>query len=320
LDAPRSLEIFEQVIADLQQLYSIRAKNLVCDAHPGYASSRWAAKQRLPLRRVYHHPAHASALAFEGGLDKTWLCFTWDGVGLGEDDMLWGGETLHGKPGAWRRVASFKPFRLPGGERAGREPWRSAAALCWESDLDWHSSKRDAVLLKNAWQHGLNAPATTAAGRLFDAASSLLGLIDTASYEGQGPMLLEAAASEDGTQGETAAIELPLHKDMNGLLVADWTPLLHALRCEQVPVPQSALQFHQSLANCIVAQAQRIRTNISFDAVGLTGGVFQNKLLAELALQQLAAAGFEAHLPQQAPCNDGGLALGQLIEAIHQHG
>ena len=81
LDAPRSLEIFEQVIADLQQLYGVKAQAIVCDAHPGYASSRWAAKQGLPLYRVHHHHAHASALAFEGGLDKTWLTFTWDGVG-----------------------------------------------------------------------------------------------------------------------------------------------------------------------------------------------------------------------------------------------
>ena len=315
LDAPRSLEIFEQVIADLQQLYGVTAQALVCDAHPGYASSRWAAKQGLPLRRVQHHYAHASALAFEGGLDRTWLCFTWDGIGLGEDGALWGGEALFGMPGAWKRAASFKPFHLPGGERAGREPWRSAAALCWESGLAWSSSSRDAVLLKSAWQQGLNAPATTAAGRLFDAASSLLGLIDSASYEGQGPMLLEAAANHDGVQGVAEAIELPLHEDKNGLLIADWTPLLHALRRDEVPVAQRAMQFHLSLALCIVAKAKRIHAHTPFDAVGLTGGVFQNKLLAELAMQQLSAAGFEAYLPQQAPCNDGGLALGQIIEA-----
>jgi hydrogenase maturation protein HypF len=315
LDAPRSLEIFEQVIEDLQQLYGVTAKSLVSDAHPGYASSRWAAKQGLPLRRVQHHHAHASALAFEGGLEKTWLAFTWDGIGYGEDSTLWGGETMLGKPGTWKRIASFKPFRLPGGEHAGREPWRSAAALCWESGLDWSSAARDAVLLKNAWQYGMNTPVTSAVGRLFDAASSLLGLCDCASHEGQGPMLLEAAA-----HGDIEAIELPLNEDKNGLLVADWTPLLHALRCEDVPVPQRAMQFHASLAQCIITIAQRIHAHTPFDAVGLTGGVFQNKLLAELALQQLAAAGFEARLPQQAPCNDGGLALGQLIEAAHQHG
>jgi hydrogenase maturation protein HypF len=315
LGAPRSLEIFEQVIADLQQLYGVAARALVCDAHPGYASSRWAEKQGLPLRRVQHHRAHAAALAFEAGLDKTWLTFTWDGVGLGEDGTLWGGEALHGKPGEWQRVASFKPFRLPGGERAGREPWRSAASLCWESGLGWQSKARDAVLLKSAWQHGLNAPATTAVGRLFDAASSLLGLIDTASHEGQGPMLLEAAATDDGAGGNAEAIELPLHEDENGLLIADWTPLLLALRREEIPVAQRARQFHLSLARCIVSQAKRIQSHIAFDAVGLTGGVFQNKLLAELAMQHLAAAGFEAYLPQQIPCNDGGLAFGQLIEA-----
>lgn len=310
LDAPRSLEIFEQVIADLQQLYGVKAQAIVCDAHPGYASSRWAAKQELPLYRVQHHHAHASTLAFETNLSKRWLVFTWDGVGLGEDDTLWGGEALLGRPGMWKRVASFRPFRLPGGERAGREPWRSAAALCWESGLAWQSNARDAVLLKSAWQHGLNAPVTTAAGRLFDAASSLLGLCDTASYEGQGPMLLEAVS-----QGAAEAIDLPLHEDENGLLVADWTPLSHALRRDEVPVAQRAMQFHLSLAHSIVRQAQRIHAHTSFDAVGLTGGVFQNKLLAELAMQQLGAAGFEVHLPQQVPCNDGGLALGQIIEA-----
>jgi len=351
LDAPRSLEIFEQVIADLQQLYGVTAQALVCDAHPGYASSRWAAKQGLPLRRVQHHRAHASALVFEASLDSTnfnskvrqggnervtqtvqiarqgsseeanavslkkwnWLVFTWDGVGLGEDGTLWGGEALLGRPGTWKRVASFKPFRLPGGERAGREPWRSAAALCWESGLAWQSNARDAVLLKSAWDHGLNAPVTTAAGRLFDAASSLLGLCDTASYEGQGPMLLEAAA-----QGIAEVIDLPLHEDKNGLLIADWTPLLHALRREEVPVAQRGMQFHLSLAHSIVKQAQYIHAHTPFDAVGLTGGVFQNRLLAELAIQQLNAAGFEVYLPQQVPCNDGGLALGQLIEATYQ--
>ncbi|HUW77023.1 MAG TPA: Sua5/YciO/YrdC/YwlC family protein, partial [Gallionella sp.] len=315
LDAPRSLEIFERVIADVQKLYGVAACAIVCDAHPGYASSRWAAKQALPLQRVQHHHAHASALAFEGGQDRTWLTFTWDGVGLGTDDTLWGGEALHGRPGAWQRVASFKSFRLPGGERAGREPWRSAAALCWESGLDWHSSARDAVLLKNAWQLGLNAPVTSAAGRLFDAASSLLGLIDNSSYEGQGPMLLEAVA-----RGDLAATALPMRENQHGLLIVDWTPLLHALRREEMPVAQRAMQFHLSLAQCIVSQARDINARMPFDAVGLTGGVFQNKLLAELALQQLAAAGFDAYLPHQTPCNDGGLAFGQLIEASYRHG
>ena len=310
LNAPRSMDVFEQIIADLQNLYGVTARSVVCDAHPGYASTRWAAQQLLPLQRAYHHHAHASALAFEGGLDKTWLTFTWDGVGLGMGGTLWGGEALHGSPGRWQRAATFKPFRLPGGERASREPWRAAAALCWEAGLDWHSDMRDAVLLKSAWQHGLNASVTTSAGRLFDAAASLLGLCDTASFEGQGPMLLEAAAL-----GSVDVIPLPLYEDANGLLIADWAPLLHALRKNETPVPLRAMQFHLSLAQSIVEQTKRIYLKTPFDAVGLCGGVFQNKLLAELACEKLKTAGFSVHLPELVPCNDGGLALGQLIEA-----
>ncbi|MBA2659369.1 MAG: carbamoyltransferase HypF [Nitrosospira sp.] len=315
LDAPRSLAVFEQVIADLQRLYGVIPQVIVCDAHSGYASSRWAARQGLPLVRVWHHHAHASAVAMEHGPKRTWLMFTWDGAGLGEDGTLWGGEALHGRPGAWRRVARMRPFRLPGGERAGREPWRSGMSLCWESGIDEQPCTVDSALLKKAWKKGLNAPITTAVGRLFDGAASLLGLIDKASYEGQAGMYLESAAA-----GDAEAIDLPLEKDTSGLLTADWKPLIQALLRGDVPVAQRAMQFHMSLARSIVAQAQCIQASTPFDLVGLTGGVFQNKLLAELAVAQLAAAGFDAYLPERIPCNDGGLAFGQLAEAEFAHG
>lgn len=314
LDAVRSMEVFEQVISDLQRLYGVTPQAIVCDAHTGYASRRWAARQSLPLLRVYHHHAHASALAFEHGREKTWLCFTWDGVGLGEDGSLWGGDALHGKPGSWQRVARLRPFRLPGGERAAREPWRSAAAVSWELGLEVTSPVRDMVLLKQAWTYGLNAPQTNAAGRLFDAAAHLLGLIDQASYEGQGGMYLEQIAS-----GHAEAVALPLHQDESGLLTADWQPLVAAMLCGEVAVAQRAMQFHLSLARSIAEQAKQIYAQQPFDAVGLSGGVFQNRLLAELALAELQAAGFDAHLPEQLPCNDGAIALGQLMEG-NTHG
>ena len=124
----------------------------------------------------------------------TWLAFTWDGVGYGEDGTLWGGEAFLGQPGNWQRVATMRSFRLPGGERAGREPWRSAAALCWETNTQWAGIPGDTALLHNAWLKGINAPQTTAVGRLFDAAAALTGVCSTASFEGQGPMHLEALA------------------------------------------------------------------------------------------------------------------------------
>jgi hydrogenase maturation protein HypF len=316
LGSRRSQDTFEQVIADLQRLYGIQARTIACDAHPGYASSRWAADRGLPLRRVQHHRAHASALALEAGLDQHWLTFTWDGAGLGDDGTLWGGEAFLGRPGAWRRVATLRPFRLPGGETAAREPWRSAAALCWESDIPWRATGHDYDgLLWRAWQRGLNAPATSAAGRLFDGAASLLGLCDRASFEGQGPMLLEAAA-----QGKDEAMALPLRANGDGLLILDWKPLLLALLDTERTVAQRAMLFHASLAACVATIAREVRAHAHFDRVGLTGGVFQNRLLAELAVQRLRGAGFEARLARRIPCNDGGLAIGQLVEASLQNG
>jgi hydrogenase maturation protein HypF len=315
LNTPRSIEVFEQVIEDMQQLYDVIPQAIVCDSQRVYTSSHWAARKGLPLIRIWHHHAHAAVVAMEHSHDRTWLTFTWDGVGLGEDHKLWGGEALHGQPGSWRRVASMRPFRLPGGERAGREPWRSGLALCWETGIENQSAISDNTLLKQAWERGLNAPATSAVGRLFDGAASLLGLIEKASYEGQAAMYLENIAV-----GSAEAIELPLNQDTNGLLTADWRPLVKALLQVDVSVAQRAMQFHVSLAHSIVAQALRIHSQVPFDSIGLTGGVFQNKLLAELSVAQLTAAGFDVHLTERLPCNDGGIALGQLVESLYSNG
>jgi hydrogenase maturation protein HypF len=175
--------------------------------------------------------------------------------------------------------------------------------------MDNDSSNGDIKLLKKAWLKGLNSPVTTSVGRLFDGAASLLGLIDTASYEGQSGMYLESAA-----EGEVEPVDLPLEQDDSGLLTADWRPLVPLLLRKDVSVAKRSMQFHLSLAQSIVDQARRIREVAPFDLVGLTGGVFQNQLLAELAVSKLADAGFDAYLPERVPCNDGGIAIGQLIE------
>ena len=137
MDSPRSLDVFEQVANDLQALYGVTASRIACDAHPGYTTHRWAEAQGLPCQAIWHHEAHASAVVAEHGADGDWIVFAWDGVGLGRDGSLWGGEALVGHPGQWRREASLRSFRLPGGDKAGREPWRSAAALLWGHGEDW---------------------------------------------------------------------------------------------------------------------------------------------------------------------------------------
>lgn len=310
LDAPRSLSVFEQVITDLQNLYDVRAQAIVCDAHPVYVSSRWARRTGLPVTPVLHHYAHASALAGEHGDVKNWLVFAWDGVGYGADGTLWGGETLLGSPGHWQRAGSLRPFYLPGGEKAGREPWRSALSLCWEAGLEWKQCPEDPMLAHHAWRRRLNCPQTTSAGRLFDAAAALTGLHYRSSYEGQGPMLLEAACTGDGAQ----AIPLPMTKNRQGFWETDWAPLLPFLMNSKLTVTERADGFHASLAQAMVAQANALREEHGELAVGLTGGVFQNRVLTERALAALRENGFDVRLMHQVPCNDGGISYGQIIE------
>jgi len=311
LGSPRGLDVFGQVIADLQSLYGVHAEAVACDAHPGYASSRWARASGLPVLPVLHHHAHAAQLAAEYPDHVRWLVFTWDGVGYGEDGSLWGGEALLGNPGDWQRVASLRPFRPPGGEQAGRAPWRSALALCWEAGVDWPGAPPDSPLLQHAWRRGLNSPVTSAAGRLFDAAAALTGMLQDASFEGQGPMLLEAAASD----ASASSIAMPLAADDDGIWRGDWAPLLPMLLDAGLPVAERAACFHTSLAQQLVDQACRVREQVGDFTVGLSGGVFQNRLLTGLAMEGLQQAGFEVHMPLQVPVNDGGICLGQMIEA-----
>jgi hydrogenase maturation protein HypF len=312
LDSPRSLQVFAQVIADLQALYNIEARRIVCDAHPHYASTRWSVAQGLPVTRVQHHAAHASALAAEHPEFAHWLVFAWDGVGLGADGDLWGGETLAGGPGAWRRVGSMRPFHIAGGDRVGREPWRSAAALMWETGRSWAPAVDGGGLAAQAWRKRIGTARTSAVGRLFDAAAALTLGADVTSYEGQGPMMLESIASTDAE-----AVTLPLTRDDEGTWRTDWEPLLPVMTDEALSLETRAGIFHESLARALTEQVTALAEAERPQAVGLTGGVFQNRLLVERAITLLAEKGVRAHLPEIVPANDGGLAFGQLIEALH---
>ncbi|MEJ2402412.1 MAG: carbamoyltransferase HypF [Xanthomonadales bacterium] len=318
LDSARSCEIFELTISSLQALYDVTTETIACDLHPGYASTRWAGRQGLPVQRIAHHVAHASALAGEHPDVDDWLVFAWDGVGFGPDGTLWGGEALQGRPGRWTRVASFRPFRLVGGDRAGREPWRSAAALVWAERQAgaevliprFGLTGDEAELAHAAWSRGLNTFETSAVGRLFDAAAALVLGRNVASFEGQGPMELEQAAAAGGE-----AIDLPLTRDEGGVWRSDWGPLLAFLCDAGIPPAMRASGFHETMAAALVAQARRIHAQRPFQAVGLSGGVFQNRRLTERVCERLADAGIAVRLHQDLPANDGGLCFGQVIEA-----
>lgn len=315
MDSPRSLAVFEQVATDLQELYGVQAERIVCDAHSGYTTHRWAKQQSLPVTTIWHHEAHASAVAAEFALPGQWLMFTWDGVGLGEDGTLWGGEGLLGHAGNWRRVCSQRAFRLPGGERAGREPWRSAAALFWEAGLDWANCPDESGLLQASWHAQMNSPVTTAAGRLFDAAAAIICGPHITSFEAQGPMILESLCRE-----ARAPVTIPLQADNDGVLRGDWAELLVRISDDKISKQERAELFHSSMAQLLVDQATAIRNAHNVQQVGLAGGVFQNRVLTELVCSLLHNAGFTVLLPRQLPCNDAAICYGQAAQIAAQNG
>ncbi|HSP01545.1 MAG TPA: carbamoyltransferase HypF, partial [Thioalkalivibrio sp.] len=318
LDSPRSLEVFEQVIGDLCDLYQVTPERLLHDAHPGYGSTRWAKRHAerygLELQPVFHHRAHAAMLAGEYPWVSRWLVFTWDGTGLGEDGTIWGGEALLGVPGQWQRVASLRPFRLPGGEKAGREPWRSAAALAWATGWDWQPVGLDVSLARQAWERHVNAPVSTAVGRVFDACAALCGVMQQTSYEAQAPMIWEALCQ--GAPSLSEVQSLPLEQDATGLWRMDWSPLVALMLDGHRSVAERSHLMHDILAESLVAQAIQLREVHGEFTVGLSGGVFLNRVLVECVMQRLASRGFTVHLPEQVSYNDAGLSYGQIIESV----
>ena len=318
MDNPRSLMIFEQLVADLQSLYGVEVRQILCDAHTGYTTHRWSRRHDLSYATVFHHAAHASALVGESPREmadeKPWLIFTWDGVGLGEDGTLWGGEALIGSPGEWRRFASWRPFRVPGANLSGRAPWRSAAALHWECGEPWDDCPDSDGLAHAAWRDGLNSPYSSAAGRLFDAAAAMVCGTINVSFEAQGPMQLEALCEQPASP-----MELPLVADGNAVLRSDWAPLLPMLGDQSLSQQHRAEVFHSSVAHALYAQARAARAESGIQRIGLTGGVFQNRILAAEVVQLLSGDGFEVHLPTALPCNDAGLCFGQIVEFAAQN-
>ena len=306
---------FRAAAADLPAFHGVRPAAVVCDLHPDFASTRHARAAGLRVVPVQHHHAHVLACLADNAATGPCLGVAWDGTGLGPDGTAWGGEFLRVADAGFERVAHLRLFPLPGGDRAAREPRRAALGVLYElfgadaldmTDLPPVCAFTDAerALLRTALVRGVNAPVTSAAGRLFDAVAALVGLRQVATFEGQAAAELEWAADE-------TADEYPF-----GLAdhVLDWGPLVRAV-IDDIrrgdPVGRIAARVHNTLAAMIVAVAMRVGE----PRVALTGGCFQNARLLVLAVGRLRAAGFEPLWHRRVPPNDGGIALGQVIAA-----
>jgi len=309
LVSARGLDTFSQVTRELAQLLGLSPDRVVCDAHPDYRTALWAETLGLPVIRIPHHHAHASALHEEWNQSEPMLVFTFDGLGYGPDGTLWGGEALWGKPGAWQRAAALRRLRLPGGDRASREPWRMGAAVAHECGMIWSDAPSQTGGLLQWLQKGMSLPETSSMGRLFDAAAALTGICSEQSFEGQAAMMLEARS----TGGATALI-LPLVNE-GGLLRWDWRPLIPVLLdSTRTPEDRGSI-FHATIAQAVVDLALRYREKHPQMTVGLTGGVFQNALLSLEIQQRLDDTDIRVLMPERLPPNDAGLSFGQIVEA-----
>ncbi len=298
LDTHEARSAFERAIADLRRLYRFDPEVIACDLHPDYASTHWALAQGLPVVRVQHHHAHVAACAAENDVRGAYLGVSWDGTGYGADGTVWGGEFFLVENGRFERIAHLRRFRLPGGEAAVKEGWRSAAAVRWELG----QTKGTPPVIARMLERGINSPYTSSAGRLFDAVSAMAGVARESRFEGQAAMLLERAI---GGLVTDEAYSLP---------GGDWAPLIQSVECDVRAGFSEAViaaRFHNALANWIVEVAE----GSGVRQVCLSGGVFQNGYLVERAVFLLEGRGFEVFTHQRVPANDGGIALGQAVIA-----
>ncbi|MCC6142087.1 MAG: carbamoyltransferase HypF [Nitrospira sp.] len=319
------------------------------DRHPEYRSSKaghaLAAEQSLPVRAIQHHHAHIAACLIDNGIGLAHppvLGIALDGLGYGDNGQLWGGEFLLADYRTATRAGTFKPVSLLGGEQAMREPWRNTyahlmAEIGWarfamnyaELDLYRFLDAKPRRTLDSMLAHGLNSPPASSCGRLFDAVAAAIGLCrDRAGYEGQAAIEIEQLVDRDTLERENDSLAYPFTIPMlKGAGIpyieplAMWQALLGDLQL-QTPPPVIAARFHKGLALAISAMAAKIASageaEWTVRHAVLSGGVFQNRVLAELVSRRLEQLGFMVWSHHRVPANDGGLSLGQAAIAAAQ--
>ncbi len=317
LDSVLSVDVHRRAARDLVGFFRARPEAVACDMHPDYASTqhaeRLAAEWDVPLVRVQHHHAHVAACGAENGIEGRLLGFSWDGTGYGPDGTVWGGEVLQCDGADFARMGHLRTFPLPGGDRAVREPRRSALGVLFElygdkaadHARDWFAPPELNPLM-TLLNRSVRCPRTSSVGRLFDAVACLCGLGKTISFEGQAAMALEYAADwrEKDTYPITLSDTIPA--------VADWRPMINSIvddRRAGVPTGAISARFHNWLADWAVAAAQRGDCR----QVALSGGCFQNGLLLDRVQTRLLEADLTVYTHRTAPPGDGGIALGQLL-------
>jgi hydrogenase maturation protein HypF len=293
------------------------------DLHPDFHSSRHAAgiaaRTGASAVPVQHHHAHIASVCAEHGECGAVIGLALDGVGLGTDNTPWGGELLKVDGARFERLGHLAPLALPGGDRAAREPWRMAAAVLHDlgrgGEVPARYPDEAAVATVMAMlEKKLNCPRTSSAGRLFDAASGLLGLCLKMDMDAEAAIRLEQAATRRmESAGGPKAMRGGWRLEAG---VLDLRPLLGEL-AGQHDAEQGAALFHATLVAALFEWAQHACATAGVETVALGGGCFFNRLLAAGLRRELENAGLRVLAPIRLVPGDAGLALGQAWVALH---
>lgn len=377
LDNTLAYDAHRRAVEDLLKFLDVTPAVVACDLHPDYASSRTAEELarglKVPLFRWQHHLAHFASCLAEGENDANrqpfpglpvpqWqretivgdfelrvpiLGAIWDGTGYGTDGTVWGGEFFVFDGVSFQRVARLRPFPLPGGDAAVRQPRRSLLGLIYESGehgldqlLDGFFNAQELTILMRAMERNVRSPRTSSMGRLFDGIAALLGFGGYASFEGQAAMALQYAAErtlfsadmssdrasatgkderesreewlEEAQQATVATGVSPFCvREHDGLFELDWQPLLESIAVavsNRADQEKLALAFHVRLVEVMFHLYQALKCR----SLLISGGCFQNQLLRQLVVREADRRGVWLYQPKLIPAGDGGIALGQL--------
>jgi len=326
-----TLSSFESGIEHFKRLFRVSPEVIAYDLHPEYLATKYAAQLRregaegscteVQFVPVQHHHAHIASCMAENGVQEPVIGVAFDGTGYGEDRQIWGGEFLVGDFHHFERRAHLKYVILPGGEAAIRRPYRMAtshlyhlpAALTSGLTLFDRINPVELQIVRRQIEKGINSPLTSSCGRLFDAVSSLLGICDVITYEGEAAIELEMLADDDVEDG----YHWPLPRGKFPIII-DQEPVLRDIIQDLkagVPIAIISAKFHNAVAEMVSEVCCLIRERDGLSKVALSGGVFQNIYLLKRTLSHLQKKGFKPYIHHQVPCNDGGIALGQAVIA-----
>jgi hydrogenase maturation protein HypF len=329
LENAETLRSFNEGIEHFERLFDVRPEVVAYDLHPDYLSTRYAQDlgdryPELDLVGVQHHHAHVASCLADNEATGPVIGVAFDGTGYGTDGTIWGGEFLIAGLASAGRAARLAPVPMPGGAAAIRQPWRMAAAyldaaypgglparLAGLEVRDRNAGRWDQVTAMA--RRSINSPATSSAGRLFDAIAALLGVRDEVNYEGQAAIELEQLAGTSESGSYRARL-----RDDGGLIEIAATDLVAAAADDLtagVARDVIAARFHNAVCDLITATCLILRERTGQSTIALSGGVFQNLMLLTNVADKLAERGFSVLTHSRVPCNDGGISLGQAVVA-----